>query len=173
MLDQLVRDLSPRIQVAIRPYALDDDDVNDILQECWIRILNRLDSFRRDGSFAAWAITVSKNVARKAWRKRKRVEAAAALLKHGSQTADHVPDPEEVLSLQLQRRILSEALARLPDRERDVVVLRLLEGRSAADTAAALGMSVRAARAALDRAMHRLRGMKAVRRLLIEWDGGN
>ena len=168
-----MRDLSPRIQVAIRQYALDDDDVNDLLQECWIQILNRLDSFRRDGSFAAWAITVSKNVARKAWRKRKRGEAAAVLLEHARQAVDHAPGPDEALNLRLQRRVLREALARLPDRERDVVVLRLLEGRSAADAAAALGVSVRAARAALERAMHRLRGMKAVRRLLIEWDGGN
>jgi RNA polymerase sigma-70 factor (ECF subfamily) len=49
------------------------------------------------------------------------------------------------------------ALKRLPERDRDVLALRYLEGLSTADTAAALGVSEGTAKVRLLRAMQRLR----------------
>jgi RNA polymerase sigma-70 factor, ECF subfamily len=58
-----------------------------------------------------------------------------------------------------QRRKVREALARLPDRAREILVMRHLEEMSAAEIAAILGISEGAVRVRLLRALTRLRGL--------------
>jgi RNA polymerase sigma-70 factor (ECF subfamily) len=60
-----------------------------------------------------------------------------------------------------QRDRVRAALARLPDRDREVLVLRCLEDLSTAEAAAVLGVSEGAARVRLLRAMQRLRDLLA------------
>jgi len=69
------------------------------------------------------------------------------------------------------KRVVYDALGRLSDRERDVVVLRLLEGKNTVETARVLEVSEEAVRAILVRAMTRLRQMEELRALLPEWAG--
>lgn len=69
-------ELSPRIRVAIRTYADTDDDVDDLLQECWVHILERLDRYEPRGSFAGWAVAVSRNVCKMRLRAKKRAGLA-------------------------------------------------------------------------------------------------
>ena len=55
------------------------------------------------------------------------------------------------------RRDLNAAIMQLPDRERDVVILRLLDQRSTVETAAALGCAEGTVKAALHHAVGKLR----------------
>ena len=72
LLTTLVRDLSPRIRAATRRYARSDEDAHELLQDCWVQILDRLDAFKHRGSFTAWAIAVSRNVGRTRLRRSRR-----------------------------------------------------------------------------------------------------
>ena len=170
-LEGLVRKLSPLIRAAIRRYARDEDHADDLLQECWIHVLDRLDNYRHNDSFAAWAITVSQNFCKRAWRQRKRKRAGMkpVSLELLGDVADPHPDPETTLQLRCQRDILNTVLARLPDRERDVFVLRILEGLSSAEVAVIVGVGTRSVQDILYRATCRLRRMPEVRKLLVEW----
>lgn len=159
LLQKLVREISPRMLAAIRPCARDDDDADDLLQDSWIRVMEQLDNFKRNGSFPAWAIAVAKNVARTVQRRRERTGEQRTAPESAEEVLDRGPNPEEELASQEVREHLNAALARLPDRERDMMVLRLIEGRSTADAAARIGVTVRSARAIQRRAMHRLRSM--------------
>lgn len=73
--------------------------------------------------------------------------------------------------MEFWKRVVYDALGRLSDRERDVVVLRLLEGKNTVETARVLEVSEEAVRAILVRAMTRLRQMEELRALLPEWAG--
>ena len=156
---------------ALRPYARDDDDLNDLLQECWIRVMKQLDNFKQNGSFAAWAIAVGKNVGRTIQRRRRRAGEQRAAPESAEEILDRGPNPEEALVFRELRELLDSALARLPDRERDMLVLRLVEGRSTAEAAAEIGVSVRSARNLQRRAIHRLRSMSDLVEKLSPWDG--
>ena len=147
---------------AIRPYARDDDEADDLLQDSWLKVMEQLDHFKRNGSFAAWAIAVSKNVARTVRRRRERAGEQRAAPESAEGVMDRGPNPEEELASQEVRELLNAALARLPDRERDMMVLRLIEERSTADAAACIGVTVRSARDIQRRAIHRLRSMSDV-----------
>lgn len=159
LLKQLVRQISPRMLAAIRPYARDDGDADDLLQDSWLRVMDQLDNFKRNGSFPAWAIAVAKNVARTARRRRERTGEQRAAPESVEEVLDRGPNPEEELLSNERRELLNSALARLPDRERDIMVLRFSEGRSTAEAATRSGVGIRSVRAIQRRAIHRLLSM--------------
>ena len=84
-----------------------------------------------------------------------------------------LPSAEAVARQQYWKQVVHDALGRLPARERDVIVLRLLEGRDTAETAGALGISESGVRSILLRGMTRLRRMKRLREELPDWIGAN
>ena len=176
MLTELVRELSPRIWVAIRQYARDDDQSDDLLQDCWVRILEHLDTYRRDESFAAWALEVSQNLCRMIARARKTARVVEVPVwdvdeQAGGDPGSTAGSPQtEDRRGESRKRVVYEALGRLPDRERDVIVLRLLEGRTTAEAAEIVGVSERAVRMILVRGMTRLRQMEELRELLGGWN---
>lgn len=181
LLTEIVREVSPRIWMAIRHFARDDDHADDLLQDCWVRILQRMHRFKGRGSFTAWAIAVSKNVCRMHLRRKSRegvmkvafesVENLISRERDLSETED-LPTTAESLQ-QLRQQAVYKALGRLPDIERNAIVLRLLEGRDTAETARVLRVSEAAVRASLLRGVNRLKRMKEVRELLPEWMGWN
>lgn len=171
LLEELAQELSPRIWIAIRRYARDDQHADDLLQACWVHILERLESFRRPGTFGRWAIAVSRNVCLKQLRAEKRRLRRSVDLEAIGEVPGVGPDPLEELQSNRQRTILDEALSRLPDRERDAIVLRVVEGLSAQETARRLRVSVPGARSLLRKGLARLRRMRAVRQAMVDWMG--
>lgn len=169
LLTTLVRDLSPRISASIRRYALSDEDAHELLQDCWVQILDRLDAFKHRGSFTAWAIAVSRNVGRTRLRRSRRGRKRTVALDDVAKVPSDELDPLELAMARREREIVFDAVASLPDRERDAIVLRLFEGRSTQESAEILGVAPGAVRNILQRAMYRLRRMKRVRLLIQDW----
>lgn len=163
--------------MAIRRYARDDDQADDFLQDCWVQILEQLDSYTPDSTFAGWAIAVSRNVCRMKLREERRAAMVEVALETVEEelVADADPGEETRAAHESRRRLwkraVYDALGRLPDRERDAIVLRLLEGRDTSETAAILGVNERTVRSVLLRGMTRLRRMEDLRKLLPEWIG--
>ena len=164
-------EFSPRIWVSIRSYARDEDHADDLLQDCWMAILIRLDRFRRNDSFARWAIAVSKNVCFDKLRAGKAAKVEEVSLESIPELAADGSDPLEELGRRRARPIAYAALSRLSDRERDAIVLWVLMERSLTETATALGVTEPGARTILVRAMSRLRRMPQMRTLLMDWMG--
>ncbi len=71
--------------------------------------------------------------------------------------ADGGPTPEDAAISEETRRRVWLAFRALPDRQREVFVLRHLQGWSGPEIAAALGLSVGSVKRHLFRAIHRLR----------------
>jgi RNA polymerase sigma-70 factor (sigma-E family) len=67
------------------------------------------------------------------------------------------PEPEDEVLIQLERSAVVAALRKLPDRQREAIVLRYYAGLSEAETAAAMGISRGAVKS------HSARGMSALR----------
>ena len=160
--------------MAIRTYADTDAGVDDLLQECWMHILKHLDQYEPSGSFAGWATAVSRNVCKMRLREKKgegltRIPFRADSRTHTDAGMPNVQAPQQPC----WERVVHEALARLPDRERDVIVLRLLQGKTTAETAEILKASGDAVREILHRGMTRLKRMEELRGLLAEWKGWN
>ncbi len=133
-----------------------------------------MDRYSPHGGFAAWAVTVSKNVCRTKLREEKQARAAEVSFGDGRglTTEDSSAGSGEPEAARKDRwkQAVHAALGRLTDRERDVIVLRLLEGKGTGETAIALGISESAVRSILLRAMTRLSRMEELRGLLPDWN---
>ncbi len=156
----LVRDTSPRMLQVIRGYARDDDHAADLLQLCWIRIYRKRARFAGTGSFLGWALTVCRNVCRMEVRKRRR--RPLVRIDERRDFPDPTPGAAEQLRREEQAAALYAALERLSVRERDAILLRILEGRSTAEVARTLAVKEVSVRSLIHRGLKKLRRMDAL-----------
>ena len=141
----------------IRGYSRDDDDAADLLQICWIRIYRKRARFAGTGSFLGWALTVCRNVCRMEARKARR--APLTRLDERGDLPDPTPGPSEQFRRQERAAALYSALDRLTVRERDAILMRILEGRSTAEAARMLGVKEVSVRSLIHRGLKKLRQM--------------
>jgi len=154
---RLVRETSPRMLRVIRGYARDDDHAADLLQACWIRIYRKRARFSGTGSFLGWALTVCRNVCRAEARKRR--HGSLVRLDQHPDLPDRTPGPAEQLRSKDRAAALYAALERLRERERDAILLRILEGRSTAEVARILEVKEASVRSLVHRGLKKLRQM--------------
>jgi len=112
----------------------------DLTSETFFRALRSMTGFRWQGKdFGAWLMTIARNLATDHFKAGKtRLEMTTEDM---GQHDDTTEGPESAVLATLTNEILLEALAKLPDEQRDCVVMRFLQGLSIAETAAVLGRS--------------------------------
>lgn len=149
---------SPRLLAVARAFAEDADDAADILQDVWITAAKHAHSRPTNAPIAAWLYTVTLNAGRQRRRRRQARATLMRLWKHLITPAKgRTQSPkieEEVLRAQLWRSV--DALPRL---QREVVILRIVEDLSTADTARLLHRAEGTVKAALSQGLSKLRGM--------------
>jgi RNA polymerase sigma-70 factor (ECF subfamily) len=112
----------------------------DLTSETFFRALRSMAGFRWQGKdFGAWLMTIARNLATdhfKAGRTRLELTTEDMGLHD-----DATEGPEDTVLTSLTNETLLKALTRLPDEQRDCLVMRFLQGMSIAETAAVLGRS--------------------------------
>jgi RNA polymerase sigma-70 factor, ECF subfamily len=112
----------------------------DLTSETFFRALRSMAGFRWQGKdFGAWLMTIARNLATdhfKAGRTRLELTTEDMGLHD-----DATEGPEDAVLASLTNDALLRALARLPDEQRDCLVMRFLQGMSIAETATVLGRS--------------------------------
>jgi RNA polymerase sigma-70 factor (ECF subfamily) len=116
---ELYRRHTPRLfQFVVRLLGGSEIDAEDIVQETWLRAVDRLDSFRWESALSTWLTGIGLNLCRDMWRKK------------NGRDLEWKPDWE--LPVQAEpyddRIDLERALALLPDGYRTVLILHDLEG---------------------------------------------
>lgn len=168
--EQLVRQESPRLFRVIARILRDDDEAQSVMQETYLQAYQRLHTFRRESKLTTWLYAIGINLARAALRKQQRyhtlgetdIEALQPQFADGMYVQKpETWNPEQVTERAEQRRLVHEAIDRLPDDYRAVIVLRDLEELSTDETAETLGISNGAARVRLHRARQALRALLA------------
>jgi RNA polymerase sigma-70 factor, ECF subfamily len=144
----LINTYSPRLVPQLRRYADSNEDLHDLLQEVWLRAHEKRRSFDGRGSFIGWLLTVARTVGMTAIRKRSREPMTETLYDTATR------DDRDLIDL---RDLLREAVLALPARQREVVMLRLIEGHDTADTARLLGCAEGTVKATLHQATRKLR----------------
>jgi RNA polymerase sigma-70 factor (ECF subfamily) len=134
-----------------------EEDARDVVQEAYIRAFRGLGRFRGDAQFSTWMYRITANCANTHLSKRSRHRHEVL------DEADPVPDDRPTSDPQLQadatalRQRLTGALADLPPKLRQVVVLRDIYDLPHEAIAEELGISETAAKVRLHRARKKLR----------------
>jgi RNA polymerase sigma-70 factor (ECF subfamily) len=158
--------LRPAVHRVARGFAeLDLDDVDDVVQETFVRAYQNLSRLNDPARLAAWVLTIARNRALTKLARLRARQGAVEELAHerearGEETAE-MSDPEADLELAAVRRII-EGLGDGPEKE--TVRLFYLEGNlSAREIAERLGVGKSAITMRLERFRARVK-----RRLLAE-----
>lgn len=122
------------------------EDALDMAQEAFIRAYNSLSSFRGDSKFSVWLYRIVSNVCLDFLRARKG-RAAVSLSQtgpDGEDTALEIPDERALPEAELERALTRDAVRRglqaLPDDQREILLLREIQGLSYEEIAAALSL---------------------------------
>jgi len=131
------------------------DVAEDVTQAVFIVLARRAGELKPRGSLGAWlhrTTLLASSEALRAEQRRRKHERRAAEATSVAVYDSSPRDPADEAAV-----VVEDALRRLRGRDRQVLSLRYLEGRSVRETAAALGLTEAAARKRLTRALHTLR----------------
>ena len=133
-------------------------DCEDVLQETFVAAFKGCRSYREEGSARSWLFGIARNLSKRLYRKRVgEPDEMVPLEELGLQAGWGCPPWTGSFVESLERRdTLEKALARLSPEEREILVLRELEGLSGEETAAVLELSLPAMKSRLHRARLRL-----------------
>jgi len=139
-------------------YKVGDPGVaEDLTADVFAKAWERIDRFQwRNVPVQHWLLTIARNAVTDHWRSRKRMSSPLDML--GEASSDE-PLPEEHVARDLEVETLGRALLKLPDEQRDVLILRFIEDLPHRDVAAILGKSVEAVRQIQSRALKALRNV--------------
>ncbi len=136
-------------------------DAEDVLQEVSLKVWRRLSTFRSESSFRTWMTRVAINEALQSFRQEQRRPLCQAL-ENLESVASSDESPYQSFSRVETTRAVRRAVAELPAKHRDVLILRDLRELSARETAQSLESTVPAVKTRLFRA--RLMLLAAVQR---------
>ncbi len=164
--EKLVRIESPRLFRVILRIVGDGNEAESVMQETYLQAFRRLGTFRRESKFTTWLYAIGINLARAALRKARRVsrldESDIDRLQPTFSKGMYVENfdswsPQRIAEIEDRKRIVHEAIARLPEEYRTIVTLRDIEELSTAEAAEILSITDGAARVRLHRARQALR----------------
>jgi RNA polymerase sigma-70 factor (ECF subfamily) len=134
-------------------------DAEDVLQESLMKAFLHLREFEERSSFSSWLTRIAINTALMSVRKKGGyIETSMDLIsddrgyEYHWEPKDPAENPESHFSGREREELLGGAIQQLPPRLRQVVQMKLIEGRSGQEVSQTLGISVAAAKSRLARA---------------------
>ena len=128
------------------------NDVDDLVQDVFLRALPRLCDLRDATRFGPWLAAITRNRANDYYRQMRAVAAVTESLPEDEAelpASNTAPDSEAVMILAFVRS--------LPDAYRETLILRLVEGMTGPEIAARTGLTPGSVRVNLHRGMQQLR----------------
>lgn len=133
-------------------------EADEVAQETFLRLWRHAPDWRQDAgaTVRSWLLRVGINLSLDHLRRRRSVP-----LEHEELIEDERPSAEENYERQQQREQIQQALLKLPERQRSVMVLAYFEDMTAGEVATVTGQSRSAVEALLVRARRNMRNYLA------------
>ena len=150
-LDDMVRIHGERLTRTVYRLLGWSQDVDDVVQDVFASAWANRHRFRREARLSTYLTAIAVNACRRL-RRRHRLRLLSLGRLWNSQRRSEPETPEAALDRTETSARVREAVGRLPQRYREVVILRYLEALPVADVARAVGLSENAASVRLHRA---------------------
>jgi RNA polymerase sigma-70 factor (ECF subfamily) len=132
------------------------DEADDVVQEACLRAYRYFRTFR-GGNARAWLLRIVRTTAIRWLQKNRGQQLATEFNEELHSGGSEALDPEALLLQGADIRLLEQAMDRLPDRLREVLMLRELEGLSYKEIAEVVGVPAGTVMSSLHRARERFR----------------
>ena len=170
--EEIVREHQAMVFRTLLRLTGDREQIEDLAQECFLRLYRGLETFRGDAKVATYLYRIVVNVAQDAWKRRRKERAAIAepFADQDGMATDWIegfahsePDAEHQLMEQQLWEAVDAGLLELPAAERAVLVLYHQEECSYEAIAEALAMPIGTVRTHLHRGRQRLGELASAR----------
>ncbi len=156
---QLIRPYERSVYMMALSYMKNEADAEDVAQEAFLKAFHHLASFRAESKFSTWLVGIALNEARSRLRREglQRMDSLDDTTEDGGHISpailrDWREVPSEALQRKEVRQMLQEAITCLPEKYREVFILRDVEELNVFETAAALRITVGNVKVRLHRA---------------------
>ncbi|MFW6206317.1 MAG: RNA polymerase sigma factor [Gemmatimonadota bacterium] len=153
--EHLVRRYLRPIHAVVASYLSEDADVEDAVQDTFLRVLDAVDGYDPERPFAPWLYQIARNVARNRLKAMARWPQAP-VPEAGIQASG--PDPGVAAEQAEARELLEAAIAALPEQRRTAFRLVDVEEYSAKEVGEMMGLSPGTVRSHVHHARRALRG---------------
>ena len=107
------------------------EDALDLSQEVFLKLWRTLTQYQFDAAFSTWLYRLTQNVCIDFLRKQKRQPTVPLETEQDGETLelplpDSAPGPEELALHDEKRRVLAEAMQALPEEQREILILRVV-----------------------------------------------
>jgi RNA polymerase sigma-70 factor (ECF subfamily) len=156
--DLLVLKYQHRVRVIVGRYIKDHGEVDDVVQESFIKAYRALGGFRGDSQFYTWLYRIAVNTAKNFLVARSRrppssdVDLEDAEYFSGNSGLVDLDTPEHLAQSEELRAVIEAAIAGLPEELRVAITLREFDGLSYEDIAHVMGCPVGTVRSRIFRA---------------------
>lgn len=149
-------------------YTGNREAAEDCGQEAMIRIWRNLANYRGECALESWVYRIAANCCMDWLRKKKRDRSVSMepMVEQGFDPADDSPGTEEQVVAKDERQRLREAIALLPEDQREALILTQLEKVPYEEAARALGVSEGTVKSRVNRAKARLKEILSAEREL-------
>jgi RNA polymerase sigma-70 factor (ECF subfamily) len=143
--------------------ARDRGRAEELYQDVWMKVIERCDEFRGDAKFSTWLYTIARNLCIDHQRKMKfrgHASLDAPLPMSGQPIGEGVsgfgPSTEQLASGGLLRERIGRAVEGLPEEQREVFLLRQLQGLAFREIAEVVGAPANTVKSRMRYALERL-----------------
>jgi RNA polymerase sigma-70 factor (ECF subfamily) len=169
--DELVRRYQSRMFQLVRILTSGDTEAEDLVQDTFVRAYRAVGQFRGDSTFRTWLHRIAVNVVRShAARRHSRpgsargepVGVARGRRRNDGQDDDEIgriAADEDLENAVVRRRMIDQALARLPPELRLLITLRDVQGLEYREIAVVTGLPIGTVESRIFRGRRRLRPM--------------
>ena len=157
--EQLLTPLEQMIWRVCWHYTGDREAASDCGQDTMVRVWRGLEKYHGDCAFETWVYRIAANCCIDYLRKKKRdrSESIEPLREQGFDPADPRESTEEQVIRAEEKQRLRECIARLPEDQREALVLTQLEGVPYETAAVQLGVSEGTVKSRVNRAKAKLK----------------
>ena len=138
------------------------EDAQDMTQEAFLKAYSSLSSFRGDSKFSSWLYRIGSNVCLDFKRRQGRRPSSSLTVEDDEgeniqlDIADESQSPEALLERKMTREAVRAGLQQLPDEQRQILLLREIQGLSYEEIGEAMGLEAGTVKSRIFRARKKL-----------------
>ena len=155
LFNEIVKDYSERVYWHVRRFVNNHEDADDLVQEIFLKIWTALPSFRGEAQLFTWIWRIATNETLN-WIRRDKVRAALRFTSIDAEMERRI-DSDPFFDGDAADRALSKAVAKLPEKQRQVFILRYYDEMPYEQMSEVLGTSVGALKASYHIAQEKVR----------------
>ena len=143
----LLRKYNKTLYRVIRGYLKDEDEVQDAMQNAYLKAFDKISQFKGHSSFSTWLIRIGIN---EALRRLNHIKKSKVIYlntfqeirsEFGNQTPDKQMNPEKAIIWRESQQLLERAIDNLPEKYRVIYMLKEVEGLDNSQIEESLGLT--------------------------------